>query len=161
LLSASQRPLYAFIRAQVRTREDAEEVYQETAAAICEDFGTYDPSRPFLAWACGIAWRRVLSHSRNASRLKLLGNQELEQVLLDKYVSAAAEVDARRERLQGCMSRLKPESREIIERHYFQQEGVASIAARLGVSERCVYRTLASIRSVLLDCVTRKLEEDR
>jgi RNA polymerase sigma-70 factor (ECF subfamily) len=160
LLSLSQRPLYAFIRAQVRTSTDAEDVYQQTAVVLCEEFDAYNPARPFIAWACGIAWHRVLSHYRNASRLKFLAGEALGSVLADKYASSAAQVDPRREKLQDCLAQLKPESREIIERHYYKEEDVQCIATDLGVSDSCIYKTLARIRRVLLDCIERKLKED-
>ena len=161
LLSLSKRPLYAFIRGLVRNREDADDVYQQTGLVLCEQFDRYDPSKPFIAWACGVAWRSVLVHRRNASRLRLLTDEEMGSVLADKFAALAAGVDLRLECLQKCLTLLKPESREIIERHYFKNEGIGRVADRMGVSESCVYKTLARIRRTLLDCVERKLKEDR
>ena len=161
MLSQSQRPLYAFIRAQVRTRTDAEDVYQQTAIVLCEEFDTFDRSKPFIVWACSIARHRILAYYRNAGRLKLLAGEELAAVLVDKYVSAAAKVDLRREKLQECLALLKSESREIIERHYYQEEGAGSIAAWLGVSESCVYKTLTRIRRACWTAWSEKLKEDR
>ena len=131
------------------------------AHALCEQFDRYDPSKPFIAWACGVAWRSVLLHRTNASRLRLLTHEELGSVLADKFAASAAQVDPRLERLRECLAALKPESREIIERHYFEDEEIGRVADRLGVSESCVYKTLARIRRTLLDCVERKLKEDR
>jgi RNA polymerase sigma-70 factor (ECF subfamily) len=161
LLAVSQRPLYAFIRAQVRTPADADDVYQETATVLCDHFDAYDPEKPFFAWACGIAWRKVLSHRRNVARLKLVAGEELGAILSKSIAGAVARVDPRIDRLQECLGALKPESREMIEQHYYQEKEVRQIAGGIGVSERCIYKTLARIRRVLLDCIERKLAEER
>ena len=71
-------PLYAFIRGLVRNREDADDVYQQTGQVLCEQFDRYDPLKPFIAWACGIAWQSVLLHRKNASRLRLLTHEEMD-----------------------------------------------------------------------------------
>ena len=160
LLSLSRRPLYAFIRAYVRTPDDADDVYQQTATVLCEQFSAYDPSRPFFAWACGVAWRNVLSHNRNATRLRLLAGEELAAILAERVASSIGRVDPRLDQLRDCLALLKPESREIIEQHYCHGEEVGQIAVRIGVSERCIYKTLAKIRRVLLDCIERKLKEN-
>jgi RNA polymerase sigma-70 factor, ECF subfamily len=160
LLTLSQRPLYTFIRAQVRTDMDADDLFQQTAVVLCEEFGTYDPSKPFIAWACGIAWKRILLHYRNSSRLKLLTGPKLGAILAEKYVSSAAGVELRQEKLRECLALLKPESRKIIEQHYYRGEGIGAISGELGVSESCVYKTLARIRRTLLDCIARKLKEE-
>src|SRR5579871_2904389 len=110
LLAVSQRPLYAFIRAQVRTPADADDIYQETATVLCDHFDAYDPEKPFFAWACGIAWRKVLSHRRNASRLKLVAGEELGALLAESIAGAIARVDPRVDRLTECLNSLKPES---------------------------------------------------
>ncbi len=160
LLSLNQRSLYAFIRGQVRTREDADDVYQETTVVLVEQYNPAEPPGNFFAWACGIAWRKVLVEYRNRSRLKLLANEELGRILAEKVAASVAWVSPRIDRLQECIASLKTESRDIIEGFYFREESVTQIAARLGVSEPCVYKTLTKIRRTLLDCIERKLRED-
>jgi RNA polymerase sigma-70 factor (ECF subfamily) len=161
LLSLSRRPLYAFIRAQVRTSADADDVYQETATVLCDHFDDYDPEKPFFPWACGIAWRKVLSHRRYASRLKFMAGDELGGLLAESLTAEIARVDPRIDELRACLESLKPESREMIEQHYYKEKEVKQIAERVGVSERCIYKTLAKIRRVLLDCIEGKIAEDR
>ena len=92
--------------------------------------------------------------------MKLMANEELGAALAAKFAAKAHQHNPRMERLRECLALLKPESREIIQRHYFEEEEVGGVARRLDVSESCVYKTLAKIRRVLLDCVQRKLKED-
>ena len=160
LLTSSQRPLYAFIRAQVNSRTDADDLVQQTTAILWEKFDSFDPARSFIGWACGIAWREVLSHRRNARRRRLELGDELAESIAAKLASASAEVDQRLDKLQECLAQLKSESRRLVELRYYQDESVGRIAARSGTSESTIFKTLAKIRQMLLDCVQRKLKED-
>jgi RNA polymerase sigma-70 factor, ECF subfamily len=161
LLSRSQRPLYAYIRGQVRSSADADDVYQETVAALWEHFDAFDPERPFINWACGVAWRKVITHHRNLRRLKFVASAETGSLLADKLAAAVARIDPRLDQLQDCLALLKPESRTMIRQHYYKGEEVDQIATRYGVSESTIYKTLARIRRALLDCIERKLKEER
>lgn len=160
LISFSQRPLYAFIRAYVRDRSDADDVYQQTAMVLFEHFDSFDPARSFLGWACGIAWNKVLSHYQNVRRLRLVAGEELGAMLADKVAAVAVQVDRRRDYLLDCVAQLKPESRELLQRHYYDEQAVAQIAEEWGVSSPCIYKTLAKVRLVLLNCIERKLKEE-
>ena len=70
LLLASQRRLYAFIRAQVRSRNDADDLLQQTSAVLWEKFADFQPDGDFARWACGVARLEVLTHLRNQRRLR-------------------------------------------------------------------------------------------
>jgi RNA polymerase sigma-70 factor (ECF subfamily) len=160
LLTSSQRPLYAFIRAQVNSRTDADDLLQQTTTVLWEKFDSFDSTRSFIGWACGIAWREVLSHRRNARRRRLELGEEMAEIIADKFAAASAEVDRRLDKLQDCLAQLKPESRRLVEQRYFQDESVGRIAAKSGSSESSIFKTLARIRQLLLDCVQRKLKEE-
>jgi RNA polymerase sigma-70 factor (ECF subfamily) len=160
LLTASQRALYAFIRAQVNSRADADDLVQQTTAILWEKFASFDATRSFVAWACGIAWREVLSHRRQCRRRRVELGDELGEVLAEKLASASSEVDQRLDKLHECLGLLKPESRQLVELRYFKDESVDRIAARSGSSESSIFKTLTKVRQLLLDCVQRKLKEE-
>jgi RNA polymerase sigma-70 factor (ECF subfamily) len=92
--------------------------------------------------------------------LKFVAGGELGAILAESLAAEIARTDPRIDRLKECLESLKPESREMIEQHYYKGKEIKRIAARVGVSERCIYKTLAKIRRVLLDCIERKLAED-
>lgn len=160
LLTASQRPLYAFIRAHVRTRTDADEILQQTTTVLWQKFATFDRNGDFIRWACGVAWREVLAHRRNDRRQLLLLGEELGTVLAAKISAAAVQIDRRLDKLHECMSVLKPDSQKLIQRHYHRQESIGRIAASKRLTESSVYKTLAKIRQILLACIERKLKEE-
>lgn len=51
--------IFRYIAALVPNRDDAEEVFQDTCLKILEKWQDYDPDRPMVPWACGIAQNMV------------------------------------------------------------------------------------------------------
>ena len=91
-LTASQRRLYAFIRSQVYSRNDADEVMQQTTAVLWEKYELFRPDGDFVRWACGIARLEVLAHFRNRRRLRVVFDDNVADAVVDRLVAAAAEV---------------------------------------------------------------------
>jgi RNA polymerase sigma-70 factor, ECF subfamily len=160
-LTASQRRLYAFIRGQVCSRDDADEVMQQTTAVLWEKHNSFRPDGDFVRWACGVARLEVLAHWRNRRRLRVMLGDEVAEAVGNKLVAAAAEVDLRLDMLVECMGELAGRDRDLIERHYRSQQSVTEIAAELGVSESSVYKRLSRSRDMLYECVQQRLSQRR
>src|SRR5438128_1215121 len=60
--------VFAYLTASVYDFHRAEDLLQEVAVAIASQFHSYDRSRPFLAWAMGIARNRTLLYFREQAR---------------------------------------------------------------------------------------------
>jgi RNA polymerase sigma-70 factor, ECF subfamily len=160
-LTASQRPLYAFIRSQVFSRDDADELMQQTTAVLWEKYGSFRADGDFVRWACGVARLEVLSHWRNRRRVRVMLGDDLAEAVGQRLAAAAAEVDLRLDMLVECISELAGRERELIERHYRSQQSVTEIAADLGVSESSVYKRLSRSREMLYECIQQRLSQRR
>jgi RNA polymerase sigma-70 factor (ECF subfamily) len=158
-LTAGQRRLYAFIRSQVYSRNDADEVLQQTTAVLWEKYESFRPNGDFVRWACGIARLEVLAHCRNRRRLRVLFDENVADAVGDRLAAAADEVDLRLDMLVQCMKELMLRDRDLIERHYRNEQSVMEIAAALGVSESSVYKRLGHSRDMLYECIQRRLAE--
>ena len=69
----AQPAVSAFVHAWVQDRAERDDVLQEVAVAVLESYEAYDPSRPFLPWALGIARHlgcTVIVTSRSADKLE-------------------------------------------------------------------------------------------
>jgi RNA polymerase sigma-70 factor, ECF subfamily len=160
-LTASQRPLYAFIRSQVYSRNDADEVMQQTTAVLWEKYETFRSDGDFVRWACGIARLEVLAHFRNRRRLRVVLDDNLAEAVADRLAAAAADVDLRLDMLIECMKELVIRDRDLIERHYRSEQSVTEIAAALGVSESSIYKRLSHSRDMLYECIQRRIAAAR
>jgi RNA polymerase sigma-70 factor, ECF subfamily len=52
---SSEREIFRCVAALVPNAADAEYIVQQTATALRERSGVYDPSQPFTPWACRFA----------------------------------------------------------------------------------------------------------
>ena len=55
LFLRSEREIFRYVAALVPNVTDAEDIVQQTAIALWEKFGSYDPAQPFTPWACRFA----------------------------------------------------------------------------------------------------------
>lgn len=60
----AQPAVSAFVHAVVIDRAERDEVLQDVAIAVLESFPSYDPARPFVPWAIGIARHAVADSLR-------------------------------------------------------------------------------------------------
>ena len=68
VISLNQDALFRYIFSLLPHNEDARDVLQETLMAITAQFDDYDPSRPFLPWACRFAYFKVMQHRDKSPR---------------------------------------------------------------------------------------------
>ena len=78
----------AFIASLVRDFQDRDDILQETAVAVLQGYHRYDPSRPFVAWAMGIARLQTLAHLRKKGSDKLV----VDSAAVDAIATALAYV---------------------------------------------------------------------
>ena len=148
----------AYVRVFVPSLHDSEDVIQETAVAIAKDFDKYDPSRPFLEWAIGIARRRVLQHFRKRGReRRMIFDTETVALIEQSFLELEPRMDAYRAALEDCLKRLPTRSRKLVELRYTSAQRADEIADGLGLTVKSVYTRLSQIRLALRECVQRRL----
>jgi RNA polymerase sigma-70 factor (ECF subfamily) len=159
LFVQNQRRLYAYILTLVLHRADADDVFQEVSLILWDKFDTAQPPNDFAAWACRIAYFKVLDYRKKHQRDRLQFNQELLDRLADSAFAqgGALQLEARNEALAGCISKLGAADRDLLARRFTEGASVQAIAAEAGRSAEAVYKALAKIRKALFDCVTRTL----
>lgn len=145
----------AFISSLVRDFQDRDDILQETAVAVLHGYNRYDPARPFLAWAMGIARLQTLSHLRKKGADKLV----FDSAAVDAIATAIAQdsaMDARLEHLRDCARKLDPDATELCRLRYTLDLKPTAIAERLGQSANTVAKALQRVRDRLRDCIEHK-----
>jgi RNA polymerase sigma-70 factor (ECF subfamily) len=61
--------------------------------------------------------------------------------------------------LRECIASLAPESHQVLDEHYFQQQTLESIAKRQGRSGGALRMMLFRVRKVLRKCIREKLRD--
>jgi RNA polymerase sigma-70 factor (ECF subfamily) len=156
-LTNHQSALYAAVVSMLGGADGAQDVLQETNAALLEKAAEFDPSRPFVAWAIGFARTQVLSWRKRQTRDRLVLDDALFEVVAEKLTTASPVANRRLEALEGCLGKLPQPSRELISDRYMSGESVQAIAERSGRTVNVVSVLLFRIRQALLDCVRKTL----
>ena len=151
LWTTAQPVVAAFVASSIRNRHDREDVLQETALAVLNAFHSYDPSRPFQAWAIGIAKNQIGLYLRKNARSRLVFSEQTISTLQETFNAAIPpdELDY----LPDCIERLDSKARKLCNLRY--QEGLkpAAIADSLGVAANSISKALQRIRERLRSCI--------
>ncbi len=142
----------------VPQRTDARDIVQETAVALWKRFDTYDPARPFAAWACGFARIETLRFLRRSHQRAQLSAQAAVALMTTAETRAAAD-ESRERHLAECLGALPSQQRQLVAGYYFDDKSVDELARDQGRTVEAVYKLLQRIRHVLLKCMRRKLAE--
>jgi len=154
-----ERDLRAFIGSLVRDWHLRDDVFQEVALALFRQREQYDRTRPFGAWARGIAANKILQRKAQDHRFPVAFAPETIQAVVDAF-DAEEEADSPKAgALRRCIDQLPPRSRALIDQRYEQGIKPAAIAERSGRTLDAVYQALSRVRQVLEDCVGRQLAD--
>ena len=145
----------AFVGAIVRDFAARDDVLQEIAVAILESYDHYDASRPFQAWALGIARNHIRTYLRRQKRDRLTFDEKVIASLADTFDGMTEETRAL-DRLHVCVSKLDTKALELLDMRYSQDLKPAAIAERIKSTPNNIAKALQRIRDVLRDCVRKQ-----
>lgn len=157
LWTGAQTTIAGFIRSLVPDYHQAEEVMQRVAVAVVRKFDNYDSSRPFAAWAIGVAKFEVLYFRRQYATDRHIFDDEIVERIAISYQEFAEGADLRREVLDQCLGELKGRSKTVIELRYTRGQKSAMIANQMKLSEGAVRMLLCRVRITLRKCIERRM----
>src|SRR5262249_25142601 len=128
--------------------------------ALWRRFDQYDPSQPFVPWACRFAFRHVLKYRQKKARVrKLLSVEILNQLARDR-VEHDDFLESRRHALAKCLQRLTDEEPALIAERYARRANLAQLAEATGRKVSALYKALERVRRKLFECVNRGLKQE-
>jgi RNA polymerase sigma-70 factor (ECF subfamily) len=156
LWTQAQPAVSAFVHSLVGDAATRDEVLQEVAVAILESFDRYDPARPFLPWALGIARNEVASMRRRRGRMPALLSEAAEAALAAAVAEISEDERRRLAHLDDCLARVTGRPREVCDLRYRGGASVARIASLLGMQPNTVAKTLQRVREQLRACIEER-----
>jgi RNA polymerase sigma-70 factor (ECF subfamily) len=156
LWTAAQPTIAAFVRSLIPDYQQADEVLQRVAVTLVRKFASYDQSRPFTAWAVGVAKYEVLYYRRERATDKHLFGDEIVEQIAVRYELLADDVDPVRDALQQCLDQLKGRSKRVIELRYRRGMKSRAIADEMTLSAGAVRMLLCRVRETLRRCIERR-----
>lgn len=148
----AQPSLRSYVQALVGPDSDSDDLLQEISLTLWRQFAQYDPQRPFIAWAIGIARNQVARYRRDHAIRKRRFSERAEAALGVAFTELEDEFGERRSALRACLERLGPRAQELLRLRYQQGMELADIASTQTSTVNAVNKALGKIRRLLLQC---------
>ena len=156
LLTAAQTPVFAFIMSITHNRSKAQDILQETNLTLWRKAEKFEEGTNFNAWACRIAYFRVLNMRRKDKKEQLVFDEDVLDYLAERQEQRADQSNIRLEALQICVDKLPENSRKLIKERYTPGASVREMATDRGKSEGAISQALLRIRGALHECVEKQ-----
>jgi len=158
LLTANHNRIYAYIITMVPHDSDADDIMQETAAVMWENYDRFEPGTSFVSWAVTIAKFQVLKYRKNKqNRSRLLLSDQVYDLLIAETQKIQDEKGDRLNALRQCLKKLSDKERQFLKMRYSEGATAKIVAQRVGLSIDAVYRQGARLLNLLLACTRRTL----
>src|SRR5213595_681979 len=154
----AQPVVAGYINAVVPDFQEAEDLPQDVAVILLRKFPEYDPQRPFVAWAIGMAKREVLMARRSQARSLLCYQADLLERVSEAFEELAPELEDRSRALRECLRSVKGRAGELLRLRYEESLKPNAIATRVGIAVVAVRVMLSRTRATLRECIERKLK---
>ena len=151
----AQPVVSAFIGSLVRDFTDRDDVLQETAVALLESADRYDPTRPFIAWALGVARNQVRLYLRRTARERCIFEDAIVDDLTNAFSVVSPQEIHRLSFLRECLQRLDSREQLLVQLRYAEDLKPADIGKRLGLAANTVSKALQRLRDQLRACIDR------
>jgi RNA polymerase sigma-70 factor (ECF subfamily) len=153
LFGRHARQIYAYILTLIPHWADAEDIFQETSSILWEKFSQYEPGTNFRAWACQVAYYRVIWFRQRQKKIAVPFSEEFFQLVAAETLSRQDSLEDRHAALAGCMERLPQRDRQLVELSYAPGATIKQAAEELGRSPDVAYKALKRIHRELFECV--------
>jgi len=161
LFTTHEPRLHGYVLSLAPNWESAEEILQSTNAILWEKFDHFEAGTNFFAWACKTARIEVMAFYRRQNREKLRFGSELIEMIADESETMDSLLAERQRYLTGCLERLRPRDRALIQQRYQRGATVPSIAKQTGRSVAAIYKALQRVRAMLMTCIETSLAEEK
>ena len=153
----AQPVVSAYLHAAIPDFHQAEDLLQEVSVVLLRKFPEYDPARPFVGWALGVARFEVLNARREYARSRLVFEPAALERLADAYEELAPELEQRARALRECLEPVDGRAREILRLRYEEALKPDTIARQVSLTAVAVRVMLSRTRAALRQCIERKL----
>lgn len=152
-----QNHLQVYILSLVINKQQAQDILQQTNLVLLKKAEDFEPGTTFGAWACRIAYYEVLADRKKRKNDRLMFDDDVLNVLAEDAGKQLESLDERAIALEECMKQLTSSQRRTLIERYSPGGSVKAMAAALGRSPNSMSLTLHRLRTILADCVQRKL----
>ena len=151
----------AYIRSFTHDFHDAQDILQDVSVAVVRKYDEYDRSKPFVAWAIGIARNEMLAYRRRKGVYRQFFDDECFEKIGEAFAAEEEDVSPLLEALQKCMKHASGKSTGLLRLRYIDGLRYEDIAKTLKVSVGSIKVAMHRMRAALRDCVERRMNHAR
>lgn len=159
-LTAAHGRLLGYLMGILGRRHDAEDVLQRASVLMWQKFGDFAAGTDFAAWASTICFYEAKNYLRLATRSPLRFDDDLLATLASERLDDLPSREQRLVALEHCFAQLGAPEQKLVRAAYFDERGIASLAAQMNRAPQTLYNKLNHLRRLLAECVQRKLSEE-
>lgn len=153
LLSRSEHALSVYVLALVGHPQDADDILQQGKLVMWRSFSSFQRGTNFHAWARKVLFHQILAYRKRKKRDRLVLSDELLAIANEAIEQHPLIESAPASLLAGCLERLTPENKQILQKRYYEEMTVEAISDQSGRTVEAVYRLLSRLRSRLAECL--------
>lgn len=159
-LTRYQGHLRSFIYASIGDYSHASDILQQTNLALWRKASHYDPERPFLSWAYGVARFEILKFLRHHSRDPLLFEPELIEAMGKVAEQHSEDFESRHQAMLRCIEALPSNRRWLLQLRYTHGHNMEEIAAISKRSVASVKTLMMRLRRSLRECIEKRVARE-
>jgi RNA polymerase sigma-70 factor (ECF subfamily) len=160
LLNEHKGRVFRYIYCLVRSLQDAEDVFQQTAITLWDKFEEFEPGTKFCTWACSIARYKALRYLETKGRQRLVFSEDLMSELVENDDCLPELHSARLDALAKCREKLSQADQRLLATCYGEERSILEAAAKIGRPVGSVYDSLSRIRRALYYCIEQVLARE-
>jgi RNA polymerase sigma-70 factor (ECF subfamily) len=157
LLMMSQNRIHAFLFMMVHNESDAEDLLQETAAAMWQRFDDFQRDKSFITWGLAIAHNKAVNFIKRNAKTKVHLNDDIYRRIASIEMEDEKDNTERAEALRNCLKKMKETDQQLLLMRYENNIPTKKIAELFGRSQNGIYQTMARLHNLLYGCIRKTL----
>lgn len=160
LYLASQQSVRQSLRIVIQDRSLLDDACQAAALRLWQLFDSYDSTRPFDAWARGVAFKVALEFNRaTQGNARQIPPEALASIgkAFDRWNLSEHQPYAQLQALEACLQAIPHRSRELIVKRYHQSLPIEEIARQANRSVGATYKAIERSLQSLAGCIRQRI----
>lgn len=163
LLTDHQEVIRAYIITQIPGCSEVRDILQEVNMLLWEKMSDFELGTNFGAWACTVAYYKVLDYRKKEKKNGfLVFSEELAKTLsTESETREPAALEAKRNALHFCLQKLTDKNRELLTARYNCPSGdMKQMSDETGRSRASLRVSLSRLRASLKNCIVKHLSTE-
>ena len=160
LLTDHQEVIRAYIITQIPGCSEVRDILQEVNMLLWEKMNHFEPGTNFGAWACTVAYYKVLDYRKKQKKNGFLvfSNELASELSSESENREVDKLEAKRNALQYCLKKLSAKDRLLLDARYNSPTGeMEQVSTETGRSRGSLRVSLSRLRAGLKDCINQRL----